>query len=139
MSQGRNGRKSAKKVSVVIEWPFWLSFTLSFSKKIIFSSRLFLISLQKSAQDIFSDDVIFENTQGPISFNTEKIYSGFLEGKQTLLKSIWVLYRRPSLFADFLSAVSLFLRPKKIDLNSLFEEFPSLICGKLTKLGLKKM
>lgn len=45
--------------------------------------RLFLVSLQNSAQDVFSEDIVFENTQGPISFNTDKVYSGFLEGKNT--------------------------------------------------------
>ena len=46
--------------------------------------RLFLVSLQNSAQDVFSEDIVFENTQGPISFNTDKVYSGFLEGKNIL-------------------------------------------------------
>ena len=55
-------------------------FTRPLSTLILFNFRLFLVSLQNSAQDVFSDDVIFENSQGPISFNTDHIYSGFLEG-----------------------------------------------------------
>ena len=69
------------------------------SEHFSFFSRIFLVSLQRSAQDVFSDDVVFENSRGPISFNADKVYSGFLEGiffghRQLSLKIQYVKFFR---------------------------------------------
>ena len=48
-------------------------------KFIIF--RLFQVTIRQDAQSVFTDDVVFENSLGPINFQTDNVYSGFLEGK----------------------------------------------------------
>ena len=42
--------------------------------------RLFQVTLRQDAQSVFTDDVVFENSLGPINFKTDSVYSGFLEG-----------------------------------------------------------
>ena len=38
--------------------------------------------LVHSGDSIFSNDVSFENTAGPIDFKTDRVYSGTIEGKE---------------------------------------------------------
>ena len=45
-----------------------------------FFFRLFQVTLRQDAQSVFTDDVVFENSLGPINFKTDSVYSGFLEG-----------------------------------------------------------
>ena len=45
----------------------------------LFFYRLFRLRLQESSGNIFSPDVSFENTAGKIVYNTEKIFSGYME------------------------------------------------------------
>ena len=54
---------------------------------IIVHFRLFKVTIRQDAQSVFADDVIFENSLGPINFNKDKVYSGFLEGKNKLEES----------------------------------------------------
>jgi disintegrin and metalloproteinase domain-containing protein 10 len=42
-------------------------------------NRLFQVTLRQDAQSVFTDDVVFENSLGPINFKTDSVYSGFLE------------------------------------------------------------
>ena len=46
---------------------------------IYFYSRLFRLRLAEDSQNIFSDDITFETTEGKIFFDKSKIFSGFLE------------------------------------------------------------
>ena len=46
--------------------------------------RLFKVTIRQDAQSVFADDVIFENSLGPINFNKDSVYSGFLEGKTNI-------------------------------------------------------
>ncbi|TRY69426.1 hypothetical protein TCAL_13190 [Tigriopus californicus] len=41
-------------------------------------NRLFQLELHESSHGIFSDDITFENTNGPIDYAMEKVYSGVL-------------------------------------------------------------
>lgn len=41
-------------------------------------NRLFQLELHESSHGIFSDDITFENTHGPIDYAMEKVYSGVL-------------------------------------------------------------
>ena len=49
---------------------------------IYFYSRLFRLRLAEDSQNIFSDDITFETTDGKIFFDKSKVFSGFLEGSQ---------------------------------------------------------
>ena len=49
--------------------------------------RLFKVTIRQDAQSVFADDVIFENSLGPINFNKDSVYSGFLEGKSNIKMS----------------------------------------------------
>ena len=56
-----------------------------FSKTVpslFFLYRLFRMRLVHSGDSIFSNDVSFENTVGQIQFETDRIYTGTLEGKE---------------------------------------------------------
>ena len=50
--------------------------------KLFLPYRLFKVTIRQDAQSVFADDVIFENSLGPIDFNKDSVYSGFLEGKK---------------------------------------------------------
>ena len=41
---------------------------------------MFRLPLAEDSQNIFSDDITFETTEGKIFFDKSKIFSGFLEG-----------------------------------------------------------
>jgi len=45
--------------------------------------RLFRVRLRRSAASIFTDDIQFENSHGSLSFNTDHIYSGYLEDDES--------------------------------------------------------
>ena len=62
---------------------YWLT-KQAFNKllKLFLPYRLFKVTIRQDAQSVFADDVIFENSLGPIDFNRDSVYSGFLEGKQ---------------------------------------------------------
>ena len=51
-----------------------------------FHLRLFRLQLYPSRDSVFTRDVVFENTLGPIEFNSDQVYSGFLEGDISLMK-----------------------------------------------------
>ena len=41
---------------------------------------MFRLRLAEDSQNIFSDDITFETTEGKIFFDKSKVFSGFLEG-----------------------------------------------------------
>ena len=61
--------------------------------------RLFKVTIRQDAQSVFADDVIFENSLGPINFNKDSVYSGFLEGKSNIKMShifqYYIMYGLP--------------------------------------------
>lgn len=78
-------------VAVVVVVPLFFSSVpvpISTQRRFTFltssNDRLFKIRLRRSASEVFADDVVFESTQGPIDYETDRIYEGELEGKLRL-------------------------------------------------------
>ena len=60
----------------------WFNKVFNKLLKLFLPYRLFKVTIRQDAQSVFADDVIFENSLGPIDFNKDSVYSGFLEGKK---------------------------------------------------------